>query len=62
MSGEPPHDEGLSPISPYVVAMLMCDQVITDAESGKKTLVGVFHDVVTPALPVNLPLVTISDR
>ncbi len=36
---------------PTVLAMLLCDQVITDAGSQKKTLVGLFDSVFTPQVP-----------
>jgi len=41
--------------------MLLCDQAITDAESGKKTLVGIFDRVFYPGGNVALP-VTIFAR
>lgn len=37
---------------PTVLAMLLCDQVITDAESTKKTLVGLFDSVFASQVPV----------
>jgi Family of unknown function (DUF6941) len=44
-----------SPPIPTVLAMLLCDLVITDAESKKKTLVGVFERMYTPETPFIYP-------
>ena len=44
--------EGLDvPQPPEVLAMILCDQVITDVESNKKSLIGLFDQVETVALP-----------
>ena len=39
------------PQPPEVLAMILCDQVITDVESNKKSLIGLFDQVETVALP-----------
>ncbi len=36
---------------PEVLAMVICDMVIEDAESGKKSLIGLFDHVQTEELP-----------
>ncbi len=36
---------------PSVVAMLVCDQVIVEQGTGKKSLIGVFENVNAPAFP-----------
>jgi hypothetical protein len=40
-----------NPIAPYMLAMLLCDQVITDSATKKKTLVGIFSTVASPEFP-----------
>lgn len=42
------------PPVPSVLAMLLCDTVITEANTNKKTLVGVFDRWNLPQLPVNV--------
>ena len=42
----------LSPIQPYVVVAVLCDTIITEAETNKKTLVGLFDKVFSPGFPV----------
>lgn len=37
--------------APEVLAMIICDTVIEDAESGKKSLIGIFDEVHTTSLP-----------
>ncbi len=44
-----------SPV-PTLLAMLICDQVITDAETKKKTLVGVFDRYLTTGVPLRANL------
>lgn len=39
---------------PTLLAFLICDSVIRDAETQKKTLVGVFDQVWSPAVPLQL--------
>lgn len=40
---------------PSVLALLLCDQVITDAETNKKSLIGVFENINAPNFPVQVP-------
>src|ERR1700674_1385164 len=42
-----------SPI-PTLLAFLICESVIHDAETQKKTLVGVFDRVMTPGVPLQM--------
>ena len=44
---------------PVVKAFLICDQVIHDAQSGKKTLVGVFHELRAEQFPAVHPVLWI---
>jgi hypothetical protein len=39
------------PQPPEVLAMILCDQVITDVETNKKSLIGIFDQVEAVALP-----------
>lgn len=39
---------------PTLLAFLTCDTVILDAATGKRTLVGVFHNVQAAAVPIPL--------
>ena len=39
------------PQPPEVLAMILCDQVITDVATNKKSLIGLFDHVETTALP-----------
>ena len=36
---------------PFVTAILLCDNAITEAGSGKKTLVGIFDRILSKAIP-----------
>ena len=36
---------------PNIKAMLLCDQVITEIETHKKSLIGVFENILTATLP-----------
>ena len=40
---------------PVVKAFLVCDQVIHDAQSGKKSLIGVFHELRADRFPAVHP-------
>jgi hypothetical protein len=42
------------PQPPEVLAMILCDQIITDVDSNKKTLIGLFDQVETASLPCML--------
>lgn len=44
------------PPLPVVKAFLVCDQVIQDAQTGKKTLVGVFHELRAARFPAVHPV------
>ncbi len=44
---------------PVVKAFLICDQVIHDAQTGKKTLVGVFHELRADRFPAVHPVLWI---
>ncbi len=44
---------------PVVKAFLVCDQVIHDAQTGKKTLVGVFHELRADRFPAVHPVLWI---
>jgi hypothetical protein len=39
------------PQPPEVLAMILCDQIITDVETNKKSLIGLFDQVETATLP-----------
>lgn len=41
---------------PSVVAMLVCDQVITEWGTGKKSLIGIFESVIVPAFPAAIKI------
>lgn len=41
---------------PVTNAILLADQIITEAGSNKKTLVGVYSNIVAPRLPAGRPL------
>jgi hypothetical protein len=41
---------------PSVVAMLVCDQVISEQGTGKKSLIGIFENISAPAFPTQTRL------
>lgn len=41
--------------APKALAMVICDQVIEDKGSGKKTLIGLFNNIQTGLLPCTHP-------
>jgi len=41
---------------PSVVAMLVCDQVIAEVGTGKKSLIGIFENVAVPTFPAVIRL------
>jgi hypothetical protein len=43
-------------VAPYLVAMLLCDQIITEAQTNKKSLIGTFDTVFWPGQPVLIPV------
>ena len=44
-----------SPPLPLLKAFLVCDQVIQDSQSGKKSLIGVFHELKASRFPAVHP-------
>jgi len=44
-----------SNVHPYLLAVLLCDSVINEAGTGKKTIVGTFDKLLTPAFPAGYP-------
>ncbi len=42
-----------SNVHPYILAALLCDNVITDTHTGKKTLVGLFETVFAQTFPAD---------
>jgi hypothetical protein len=44
-------EENLSIVIPVPVAFLVCDQVSQDSVTGKKTIVGVFNNIVSGRFP-----------
>jgi hypothetical protein len=44
---------------PSVVAMLICDQIITEQVTNKKTLIGVFDKLSSPNFPTMMPRLAI---
>ena len=42
-----------TPPTPVLVAFLVCDTVIQDSSSGKKTLVGVFSNIMAAQFPAS---------
>ncbi len=49
-----PHGAGESAVTPYVLAMLLCDMAIIEAGTSKKTLVGIFDRVLWPGAALTL--------
>ena len=42
-------------VHPHVLAMMICDQVIIDARTGKQSLIGSFSVINTPRFPLRYP-------
>ncbi len=42
-------------IKPTVVAMLVCDQVIDDKLTNKKSAIGLFNNILVPRVPTTIP-------
>lgn len=40
---------------PFCISLILCDQVIQDVKTGKKTFVGVFNTIVTSGFPLSFP-------
>jgi hypothetical protein len=49
----------MNPPNPVVKAFLVCDQVIQDAQTGKKSLIGVFHELRSTRFPAMHPMLWI---
>lgn len=49
----------MNPIKPCKEAMLLCDQVITEAATGKKSLIGVFERICVLKLPCTHPALAV---
>ncbi|MBI4578026.1 MAG: hypothetical protein HY722_17325 [Planctomycetes bacterium] len=49
----------MHPPEPRVVSFLICDQIITERGTHKKSLIGVFHDLWAPAFPCVHPRMSI---
>lgn len=45
--------------SPLPLAMLICDSVIEDKKTGKKSVIGMFNSISTPKIPCTHPLMNI---
>ena len=45
--------------SPIVLALLICDTVITDAMTGKKSLIGIFNSIAVAKFPHIIPQMNI---
>ncbi len=41
----------MNPIKPTKEAMLLCDSVITEVGTGKKSLIGIFENIITSKCP-----------
>jgi hypothetical protein len=39
---------------PYVLAMIICDSVYIDPTTSKRSLLGIFSDIIAPSFPVNI--------
>ena len=37
---------------PFLLALLLCDCVITDSETGKRSVIGIFDKIWSPAEPI----------
>ena len=48
--------------TPYLLAIVVCDNVIIDERSKKKTLVGLFDSINSRAFPANHPALSIFVR
>lgn len=46
-------------VHPHVLAMVICDQVIIDARTGKQSIIGSFSVVNSPRFPVRYPCITV---
>ena len=44
---------------PKINAFLICDTIIQDRVTNKRSLIGVFHNIATPAFPCTHPMTSI---
>ena len=49
--GSTPEQGGLSGAPPIPIAVLLCDQMVVDRETNKKSLIGVFNAILAPRFP-----------
>ena len=50
---------GPQPPAPLLKAFLVCDQIIQDSQTGKKSLIGVFHELRAELFPAVHPVLWI---
>lgn len=48
-----------SGVKPSVVSMLICDQVIDDKITNKKSAIGLFNIIMVPKLPMTIPQIAV---
>jgi len=36
---------------PYVLSLIVCDQIVVDRDTGNHNLIGIFSDILAPAFP-----------
>ena len=46
-------------MTPQCLCLLLCDQVIEDKRTNKKSLIGTFNDILTMQTPVRYPLMSL---
>ena len=46
-------------VHPHVLAMVLCDQVIIDARTGKQSIIGSFSVIHSPRFPLRYPCLTV---
>lgn len=47
------------PLNPDVLALIICDQIITDRMTGKQSIIGMFSMVHAPRFPVTHPQLSV---
>lgn len=52
-------DEKMAAPNPLIKAILICDHIITEAGSNKKSLIGVFENITAPKFPYFHPLMSV---
>ncbi|MCI0339840.1 MAG: hypothetical protein L0216_01605 [Planctomycetales bacterium] len=55
MGGSERPGRGPRPPRPVVKSLLLCDTIIHDAATNKKSLIGVFHDMIAAQFPFQHP-------